>query len=253
MDLVRRARLDIPQEDEGEESSPPVWETDPVLDLLGQRLDSRDRKLAQGGVDLMVAIGAPTFDKLIEILETSETITTRKRGLEALEEIEESPAQKLLPLLEESRVWYIQRNTVYVFHRRAEDVGVERCKQLWPTATLQVRVEILRYLLGHGDAPALLRQALDDRDRTFALWAARQAIKTGDKADRLAVIEREQRIPALQLGSGFHIDLLSTLTQSGATGRAYVAAAAQVRAPVLPWRKARFESEMAELLEERSG
>jgi hypothetical protein len=128
MDLVRRARLDIPQEDEGEESSPPVWETDPVLDLLGQRLDSRDRKLAQGGVDLMVAIGAPTFDKLIEILETSETITTRKRGLEALEEIEESPAQKLLPLLEESRVWYIQRNAVYVFQRRAEDVGVERCK-----------------------------------------------------------------------------------------------------------------------------
>ena len=252
MELVRRARRDLPKEDEEEESSPLVWETEQVLDLLAQRLDSRDRKLAQGGVDLMVAIGAPTFDKLIEILETSETITTRKRGLEALEEIQESPAQKLLPLLDEDRIWYLQRNAVYVFHRRSEDVGVERCEQLWPTATLQVRVEILRYLLGlgHRAASAILRQALDDRDHTFALWAARQAIKTGDKDDRLAVIEREQRITAFQLGSGFHIDLLSTLTRSGATGRAYVAAAAQVRAPILPWRKARFETEMAELLEE---
>ena len=66
----------------------------------------------------------------------------------------------------------------------------------------------------------------------------------------MAVITREQRIPFRRLGSKFHLELLGLLSRTGPWGRAYLEQVLEARCPILPWRRARFRSEVRNLLQE---
>jgi len=244
--LARRAR-----EAAGRSGGPFEWETLDVLSSVVDRLESGDRWEAEEGVELLVSIGLPCVPAVIDLLRRSESITARKRALEVLETMEESPAAHLVVLLEADRPWFLQRNAIHILRKRADPSGLEAAKSCWVASDPRVRGEILHYLVEMADEQlgGYLEAAMKSSDPEDVLVAAR--IATDAEAPGLVqlVIDRELAVPLVRRGSELHLGLLRLLaTKGGPDGRAYVETTARLRSPMMPWAARRFRSEIDEIL-----
>ncbi|MBZ0112349.1 MAG: HEAT repeat domain-containing protein [Thermoanaerobaculia bacterium] len=249
MRLARRAR------DQSGEAlhAPYIWETEEVLETLTEQLTAGDRWVSEDSSQLLTTIGSAAVPALLEILLSSDSITARKRAIGTLVTMKENPSPRLLPYLEPSEPWYVQRNIVHILRRRQDASGANAAKLCWRTRRRRLQLEILDYLLTVADPEATdyLWSCLQHPDRMMVLDATRTALEH-PRAEVVETIEqRIDNLPSVLVGSRYHLSLLRFMTRSRSSqARAYVEQTLELRQPLFTWTRRRFRQEVEELLRE---
>jgi HEAT repeat protein len=212
-------------------------------------LAGKDADRADTAAAILAAIGRPAVAALLGVF-SSHDLAIRHRAFNALVAMAEDPAPELLMRLVPAEVWYVQRNVLAVLRERGDRAGIGPAKRLWPVAHGKVRVEILHYLHAAQDPEGLAywEAAIDDKSQELAAAAARLLLRWPwpEAAGRL--VARVQSMPAWQVGSDHHLELLRVLARCGdAEARRYVETLpGTLRA--LPWRSGRLRGELERLL-----
>lgn len=242
------------EEESGWEEPRPPWEDPAILGPLLERIRNGDLGQNDSLRRLLVAIGEPVLDDLIELLRTSEGVGVRTIALETLAATEASPASRLLPLLVPEEPWYLHRNALHVLSERADPSGVEPAIALWSRGGTRSRVAILRYLLTIDDRAVepLLSDALINGDPELILAAARMCLE-GDPPRVREVARASEEVARTRRGSPLHLELLRLLARLGGdTGRSFVAETRDRHAPRMPWRRKRWLDRIDRILRGRT-
>lgn len=233
--------------------APYIWETEEVLHTLTEQLTAGDRWVSEDSSQLLTTIGSAAVPALIEILLTSESITARKRAIGTLVTMKENPTPRLLPYLNRSQPWYLQRNVIHILKRRHDASGTHAAKLCWRTRRRRLQLEILDYLLTVADPEATdyLWSCLEHPDRMMVLDATRTALDH-PRADVVETIEqRIDHLPSVLVGSRYHVSLLRLMYRSrNPRARTYVEQALDSRQPLFSWIRRRFRQDLEELLRE---
>lgn len=249
MQLARQARALSGELSQG----PFVWETEEVLGPLTEQLAGSDRWQSEDSGYLLTTIGTAAVPSLIEILQTSEKISARKRAIASLVTMQDDPAPLLLPLLSPRQPWYVQRNVVGILRQRNDTSGLEAAKRCWRTRKRRLQLEILAYLLACGDPNGCdyLWQALHHPDGRMVLEVLRVAIKT-PRNDVVETIEqRIDGLSSLMVGTRYHVSMLRLLARcESPRARRYVERARHGRQPLFTWMQRRFQEQLDDLLHE---
>jgi hypothetical protein len=230
-------------------SSALPWERPEMLERAIAMLAGKDTDRADTAAAVLAAIGRPAVGALLGVF-ASHDMAIRHRAFNALVAMAEDPAPDLLQRLAPSEVWYVQRNVLAVLRERGDRSGIAPAKRLWPVAHPKVKVEVLHYLHATQDSEALAywEAAVDDRSADLAAAAARLLLRWPwpEAAERL--VDKVRQMPAWQVGSDHHLELLRVLARCGdAEARRYVEALpGTLRA--LPWRAGRLRGELERLL-----
>jgi hypothetical protein len=229
--------------------APLPWEQPETLDQLVTALASKDPDLADAAGAVLAAIGRPAIAALLRVF-GSHDIAIRHRAFNALVAMPEDPSPDLLARLGPAEVWYVQRNVLAVLRERGEQSGLVAAKRLWPAAHPKVKVEILHYLHAAQDPEALTlwETALADRSQELSAAAARLLLRWPWPEAAARLVERVRAMPAWQVGSDHHLELLRVLARCGdGEARRYVEQLpGSLRS--LPWRSNRLRGELERLL-----
>jgi HEAT repeat protein len=248
MDLAMQVAREAGEQGGRSADQPWAWEDEAVLDVLRQRLTESGRWQAEASVDQLVAIGAAAVPLLLEVLATSESLSTRRRVLTVLEAMPESPQESLLEMLAGEQPWYLQRNALYVLRRRGDAAGAPSARTLARRGEPRVRQEAVLYLLAIDDEDRLrvLDEALADHDHDLALVLARLVLKQFPTREAImAVARRSERVPPDLVGGELHMGLLVALAATRQPQALhFVAEVPARRQPVLPWQRQRYKRDI---------
>ena len=213
IDLAHRAQLEA----SGLRTEASIWNSSGLLDRLVREIDSSDAEVAQNALDSFAWIGEAAVPKMLEALNNTARLSTRRRILDAFLKMEPFPSEALLPGLDQNETWYLQRNTLWLLRERLDSIGVEAAMTLWPHATVKVKAEIIEYLhaLKHPKFTSFVKLALYDRSRWLALKVARNLSRWDSPSSTEELVRKIHGLPRWQLGSNFHVSLLNCLAQSG--------------------------------------
>jgi HEAT repeat protein len=146
-------------------------------------------------VGVLSALGEIVLPEALDALVTEESLTVRKRLLEAVLRQGEASIPLVRPLLRDGR-WFVVRNAIFLLRRLGDRESLPVLRRQLPTAAPQVRAEILKALVALGDPQwaTLLFREIDSGDpaRVAPALAVAGRIRHPDVVQGLAARLRER-------------------------------------------------------------